>query len=120
MSAAVISSDWSWRIWQLQAEAGSQERVEILLCSLSGNGLQSAMNLIFTHTHETSFMPHDVLVTKDVIAGLANAPLADIALSTLVNGSALTQLCSFSKNISHPAFPGYVTIISSRKLQENW
>lgn len=98
-----------------QSLQSRKEKVETLLWSQPGSGLQSVMNLIFTHAPETSFMPHYVLMAKDVIASLANTSLVNTALVILVTSSALTQLSSFPQNISDPTFPDYVTIMSFRK-----
>lgn len=74
----------------------------------------------YAHPPHTSFMPHYVLISKDVIASLANTSLINTALVILVTGWALTQLSLFSQNISDPTFLDYVTLSSFRKWKENW
>ena len=90
VSRAGFRFDSCQQSWQSR-----REKVETLLWSQSGNGLQSVMNLIFTYTPATSFMLHYVLMAKGVIAPLANISLVNTALVILVSGSALTQISSF-------------------------
>jgi len=67
------------------------------------------------HNPETNFMPHYVLMARDVIASSANKTLVNTALVILVTGSTLTQLSSFSHSISEPTFADYVTVVCFRK-----